>query len=372
MANPIWCDAHLDLAYFAVNGRDMLAALDRNAGPHAPASVTLPSLREGNVRIVLATIFTEPGGDTTQFAEAYAEGDFDRAHVVGRAQLEAYLTWRDRGEIVLDRFASLGAGAAVGSIRGGMGVAELVPLSAEARLSAADRARTAAQRRGPGPIHVGILIENADPIRSPGELAWWVERGVVAIGLAWARSSRYAGGNTSTDGLSSLGKELVGEMDRLGVVHDASHLSDVAFDDLCSVTSRRIIASHSNSRAITDPSGKNQRHLTDAQIREIVRRDGVIGLNVLSTFLRPGIDKLSRATIDDAIRHIEHVCELAGDRAHVGLGSDMDGGFAADRMPVGIDAPRDLVKLAEALHARGWSDAEVNGFTSGNWLRVFG
>lgn len=372
MPSPIWFDAHLDLAYLAVNGRDMLAPLDRAGGPHPPAAVTLPTLREGGVRIVLGTIFTEPGGDTSRFAEAYAEGDFARAHIVGRAQLEVYLTWRDRGHIVLDRFASIGAGADVGEVRGGMGVAEVVPLSAEARIARSDRLGDQRVGQAEPPIHVGILIENADPIRSPDELGWWAERGVVAIGMAWAKSSRYAGGNTTAEGLSDLGRELARAMDRLGIVHDTSHLSDRAFDELCSTTDRTLIASHSNCRAITDPTGVNQRHLTDAQIREIIRRNGVIGLNLLSTFLHPGIGKTGRASIDDAIRHVEHVCTIAGSTRHVGLGSDMDGGFAADRMPTGINQPADLVLLTEALRSRGWSEPDIAGFVSGNWLRIFG
>lgn len=372
MPPPIWFDAHLDLAYLAVNGRDMLAPLDRSAGPHAPAAVTLPALREGGVRLVLGTIFTEPGGDVARFQEAYTERDYARAHVVGRAQLEVYLTWRDRGSIVLDRFATIGAGADIGEMRGGMGVAEVFPLSTEARLARSDRLGGPNTGKGEPPIHVGILIENADPIRSPDELTWWVERGVVAIGMAWSKSSRYAGGNMSNDGLSDLGRELADAMDRLSVVHDASHLSDRAFEDVCSVTNRTIIASHSNCRAITDPTGGNQRHLSDDQIREIVRRNGVIGLNLLSTFISPGIGRTGRASVDDAIRHIEHVCAIAGNTHNVGLGSDMDGGFAADRMPVGIDRPTDLVLLSEALRRRGWSDPEISGFVSGNWLRIFG
>lgn len=343
----------------------MLAELEPSAGPHAPASVTLPSLRQGHVRLALGTIFTEPGGDTAKFAEAYAEGDFDRAHVCGRAQLEVYLTWRDKGLISLDRFAAMRAtsGKSVGEVRGGMGVAEVVPLSPAARLARVPR--------DAAPLHIGILIENADPIRSPDELAWWKERGVVAIGMAWAKSSRYAGGNTTTEGISDLGRELVREMDRLGIVHDASHLSDRAFDELCSLTNKTIIASHSNCRAIVDPTGTNQRHVTDAQIREIGRRGGVVGLNVYSKFLKPGLVEGGRASIDDCIAHIERICDLTGSNRYAGLGTDMDGGFPANRMPEGIDRPRDLSRLSDALSARNWSDDDIAAFTIGNWLRIF-
>lgn len=358
----LWFDAHLDLAYLAVSGRDMLAPLDPAAGPHPPAAVTLPALEEGNVRLALATIFTEPEGTGP---EGYPAGDAERAHAVGRAQLEAYLTWQDAGRCRLDLRRFLRVDPGVGEVRGGMGVSEPVPPGPA-------HFERKARECGQPPLHAGILIENADPIRSVADLAWWKERGVVAIGMAWAKSSRYAGGNTTHDGVSPLGRDLVREMDRLGLVHDASHLSDRAFAELCDLTDRPIIASHSNCRAILgDPAA--QRHLSDQQAREIVRRDGVIGLNLFARFVDPacGPADAARPSIDDAIDHVEHVCELAGDRRHVGLGSDMDGGFGADRLPRGIDSPRDLGRLADALSARGWPDADIANFACGNWTRFW-
>jgi microsomal dipeptidase-like Zn-dependent dipeptidase len=143
-------------------------------------------------------------------------------------------------------------------------------------------------------VSLGVLMECADPIRDPDELPWWVERGVVAIGLAWWRGSRYATGNgepscTSGIGLTDLGRELVKRMDAQGVVHDASHLSDRALDDLFALTDKPVIASHSNCRALL--GGVNQRHLTDEAILEIGRRGGVIGLNLVKNFIRAGLNR---------------------------------------------------------------------------------
>ncbi len=363
MADIAWFDAHLDLAMLAVLGRDMTArpeAIPVGGEWGGTAGLTLASLVEGNVRLCLGTIFTEPDGKT---AEGYPAGDAERAFVVGRAQIEVYLTWRDRGLVGLDRLARVRAGDGLGEVRGGMGVAEMSPLWTRKRLAMVP-AKPA--------IHLGILMENADPIRSPAELAWWKERGVVAVGMAWAKSSRYAGGNSTTAGLTAMGRDFVREMDRLGLVHDVSHLSDRSFGELCEATQRRVFASHSNCRAITDPTGANQRHLTDVQIREIVRRGGVIGVNLYSAFLREGLKEAGRATVADVVAHVERVCEIAGSRRHVGMGSDMDGGFSADRMPEGIDRPRDYRRISDALSGRGWSDDEVLDFAAGNWMRMFG
>ncbi len=349
----------------AVRGRDMHAPLESAGGDLLPAAVTLPSLREGNVRVALATIFTEVGGDGP---EGYPAGDVEQAHKRGRAQLEVYETWRDAGHVAIDLPRLLRRDPDVGEVRAGMGVGEVRPLSLEKRL-----ARSPKQT----PLHIGILIENADPVRSPDELAWWKERGVVAIGLAWAKSSRYAAGNMTPHedpvGLTDLGRAMVKEMDALGIVHDVSHLSDRAMDELLSLTDRPVIASHSNCRAIVGEP-LNQRHLRDESIREIARRGGVIGLNLCRNFIppQPYAKENPRPTIAQTIAHVEHVCALVGHKNAVGLGSDMDGGFSADDMPAGIDRPVDLVKLTDALRGRGWSGEEVEGFAWGNWGRLFG
>lgn len=399
MAFP-WFDAHLDLAYLAVNKRDMLADV-----PPAGGTLTLPALARrgegakgagggGGVRMALATIFTEPvspqGGEAgavsqSKTPEQYAAGDAAAAHRAGRAQLEVYLTWHERGHVAIDLRERLHVPPGTGEIRGGMGVAEPVAPSprklVERTIGAAD-----------APLHIGILIENADVVRSPDELAWWRERGVVAIGMSWATPSRYAGGNGTPwreMGLTPLGFELAKEMDRLKVMHDLSHLSDRAADDLLSSTraDRPLMASHSNSRTVLfgargsvsgDTSGLSisaQRHLSDRHATEIIRRRGVIGLNLYSRFLAPGSEE--RPSLDTAVAHIEHWCELAAKipdvsnpRGHVALGSDLDGGFGIERLPLGIDAPRDFYKILDALSARNWSDDDLFNFACGNMARA--
>lgn len=324
-----WFDAHLDLAYLEVNGRNVRGALDERAGPHAPAALTLGSLREGGVRAVLGTVFTEAGGSEPQ---AYPVGDVEAAHRAGAAQLSAMERWVEEGLV-----RRMGAGGLDG---------------------------------GEGTITLGVLVENADPIRGPEELGWWVERGVVAVGLTWNVMSRYGGGNGTEDGLTDLGREMVRAMDALGVVHDASHLSDASLDGLLAIATGPVMASHSNCRALLgDPASRlARRHLRDESIREIVSRGGVVGMNLFGSFLtaegRP-------STMDDLMAHVERVCEIAGGRGSVGLGSDLDGGFSAADVGAGIRKPADYARIGEALSARGWSDAEVGGFVWGNWARFW-
>lgn len=361
----LWFDAHLDLAYLAVNRRNMLVPLDAlnasSVGLDPPAAITLPEMLMGGVRFALGTIFTEADGTGPH---AYPAGDVERAHAVGRAQLEAYLTWRDEQRIAMDLKRILRHDPGVGETRGGMGVAEVTPPPIEQRIRLIfDRER----------VHLGILMENADPIRSPDELTWWAARGVIAIGMAWAPASRYAGGNATDLGLTDLGRELVDAIDALRLVHDASHLSPRALDELLEHTTRPIVATHSNCRALLGGQDNPgwRRHLSDDQIRAITSRGGIIGINLFTAFLRYDADQPDRrASIEDVLEHIEHVCAIAGNRTQVGLGSDMDGGFSAKKLPLELERPSHLGGLAAGLASRGWTAEQINGFCWKNWLQA--
>jgi membrane dipeptidase len=322
-----WADGHLDLAYLAVNGRDMRAAVPADA----PHSLTLASMREGGVRVALGTIFTEHGGDPAKDRAAYIDSnDVEGAHRAGLLQLEWYEAMERAGDIAIVR------------TRG-------------------DLARAAA---GDGPPGIVILMECADPIRFPDEVAWWHARGLRVVGMSWGHGSRYSGGNARAGGLTPVGHRFVEALDACGILHDASHLSCAAFDDLLTASDARVIASHSNAQALLAAS---ERHITDAQIAAIRDRDGWIGLNLYGRFL--AADR--RATIEDGVAHTMHVARIAGaDR--VGLGSDLDGGFGREAYPLEIHAMTDYPKLLDALDAAGFAalGGTHAGFAHANLLRV--
>jgi membrane dipeptidase len=107
-------------------------------------------------------------------------------------------------------------------------------------------------------------------------------------------------------------------------------------------------------------------------IRAIVRRGGVIGINFFDKFLLPpGEYGRRRAALTDVARHARHICDLAGDATHVGLGTDMDGGLGRDEIPEEITTSADLPRVGEALAAAGFDDAAVRGITGENWLNYF-
>ena len=124
-----------------------------------------------------------------------------------------------------------------------------------------------------------------------------------------------------------------------------------------------------NCRALLPGAAFPERHLSDAQIRAIAERGGVIGVNLFARFLVPAEELKAgrRAYAHDVVRHAEHIAQVAGRRDVVALGSDMESGFGLELMPVDVRGPGELVRIAEALSAAGWTDAEIDGFAWGNW-----
>ncbi|MBI3742270.1 MAG: membrane dipeptidase, partial [Chloroflexi bacterium] len=171
------------------------------------------------------------------------------------------------------------------------------------------------------------------------------------------------------EGLSELGKKLLPRLSGVGMILDASHMSEAAFFESRDLFEGTLIASHSNCRAYVN----TDRQLSDEMIREIVKRDGVIGSVIYNRFIKQGWDKSSRkedVTLADLVRHVQRVCEIAGDARHVGIGTDFDGGYGAESIPAELNTIADLPRIADALAAAKFSDADIGNYFSGNWLRV--
>jgi membrane dipeptidase len=316
-----WIDAHLDLAYLGLGGRD----LRREHPDSRTGCVSLPALRAAECEVVCGTIFTDPTPERPHPCAYHGSDDLDGAEAAGRRQLELYLDLEAEGELSIVR----------------------------------TRADLERPRALPAIV---LLMEGADPIRSAAHAAEWYDAGVRVVGLTWAMGTRYAGGNGAPGPLTAAGRDLVASLDEAGFVHDVSHLADEAFTQIMESARGPIIASHSNCRALV---GENQRHLTDDQLRALADRGAVIGLNLFSKFLVPE----GRAQIADCVAHLEHATATMGHRDGVGLGSDADGGFTPLDQPIGLEHHRDLVALDDALRTAGWSETEREGFRHANWRR---
>jgi membrane dipeptidase len=211
-----------------------------------------------------------------------------------------------------------------------------------------------------GPIGLLHLMEGADPVRTPRELKRWVDRGVRVVGPAWNTPNRYCGAWDDDRGLSEDGRQLLAQMRHLRVLPDLSHLTPRAFADVLAADDGIVVASHSNAYAVH----AHRRNLTDEQIRAIADRDGLVGIVLYNPFLGEG-----RVTVETVVNHIEHMVRLVGPD-HVGLGSDLDGGFGTDKVPEGIESVADLRRIGDALAVRGYPIPSIEKILAGNWLRI--
>ncbi len=235
-------DAHLDLADNAVRGRSVhLPARQQKPDEDGIPTVGLPDLRDGGVSLICATIFCQPRYDDKPGYQTP-----DEAHAAALAQLNWYQTQESAGTMhILHRPADF--------------------------------------RRQIPETQTILLMEGSDPLRNETDVQTFFESGLRIVGLTWKEGTRYAGGNARPGPLTRDGITLVKTLDRLGIIHDVSHLADEAFHNLLELTPGPVIASHSNCRAIVP----GERQLSDEIIRAIVSRGGMIGINFYDKFLVP-------------------------------------------------------------------------------------
>ena len=211
-----------------------------------------------------------------------------------------------------------------------------------------------------GPIGLVHLMEGADPIRSPRDVRRWVGRGVRVVGPVWNTGNRYCGGWADKTGLTADGRRLVEALREHRAIVDLSHLKPEAFDEVFDLDDELVVASHSNAHSVHP----HRRNLTDSQIRRIAQRDGLVGIVLFNKFLGEG-----SVTVATVLSHIQHIVELVG-ADHVGLGSDLDGGFPPAQAPEGIDSVADLRRIGDGLEERGYSQTSIAKILGGNWIRV--
>jgi membrane dipeptidase len=263
----------------------------------------------------------------------------------------------------------------------------------------------AAKRDGKVAIFIGLEGGHAIEGSLDG-LRELYARGVRYMTLTWNNGNAWAGSSIGVDGsrkggLTAFGRDVIREMNKLGMLVDVSHVSDSTFFDVLAVSTVPVIASHSSARALNDVP----RNLSDAQLRAIAKNGGVVNVNFYSRFLDPAyrarVEEVERqialrrralpAGLDSAairarlaperdsmmalipptpfsvlIDHFDHIARVAG-VDHVGIGSDFDGVSA---LPAGMEDVTGLPRIAQGLLDRGYSDAAVTKMLGGNMLRV--
>ena len=303
-------DAHQDIAFHI---RHYKRGFEN---PEVPCMITLPGLKQSGARVVFNTIFIhpkhKPGGSV---AEAMAQLDvYDDIY---QEHSESVFQIKHRRDI-----DTLSEGEKIGFF---------------------------------------TLMEGADPVSNPEHLLEYQKRGVRAVGLSWNNRNIYASGPESKKGLSSQGKELLRQMNALGITLDLSHLNEKCFWESVELTELIPIATHSNSRALVD----HPRNLRDEQLRAISERGGVIGVVFYGKFLRQAE---GLATLEDIYAHIDHIISVCGED-HVGVGTDMDGAPIKD-FPEEMRHISELPALSEYLLGKGYPAGIVEKIMGMNFLRV--
>jgi membrane dipeptidase len=304
-------------------------------------TVSIPQLLDGGVGLVFGTLFAMPQVANTAYPE-------NRRLVYGNAQ-EAYVAAHDQ----LDFYRRLADE---------MPRVRLVTTRQDLEAVIASHQ----EEQSDALLGIVLLMEGADPVRQPQELEEWFERGLRIIGPAW-QHTRYAHGAGSSEGFTKEGLHLMDVMADLGFILDITHLSDKGTFEAFDRYEGQIIASHSNARALVPGA----RHLTDEQIRRLAERGGMTGVVLFNLFLKAGYartDPKDSVTLQHVTAHIDHVCQLLGDARHVGIGSDMDGGFGVHDTPVEINSSADLPRLASVLAERGYDRDDVVAIMGLNWI----
>ena len=347
----ITVDAHLDLSMNALEwNRDLTRPVSKinarekgmtDKPDRGNATVSLPELRKGNIGLVVATQIGRyvapenplPGWHSPEQAWAQTQG-----------QLAWYQAMVEKGEMSQIR--------------------NLEQL--ESHLALWENGSENSSK----PVGFILSLEGADSIVNLDYLEKAYDSGLRALGPAHYGPGRYAFGTDSSAPLNEQGKDLVRKMDELGIILDATHLCDLAFWDALEIYRGPVWASHNNVRALVD----HNRQFSDEMIKALTDRGAVIGGAFDAWMLSPGWERGKstpterNVTIDTVLDHMDHICQVAGNANHIGIGSDLDGAFGTEQSPADLETIADLQKIPDLLRKRGYSEIDVKKVMGENWL----
>lgn len=354
MSKPLIIDAHLDLSMNALEwNRDLRWTVDeineseagmKDKPDRGNSTTTLPELRKGNVGLVVATQIGRvierngslPGAGWHSPEQAWAQT---------QGQLAWYRTMEEEGQMVMIRN--------------------------RADLDAHLELWTNGEPNDNKPIGYVLSLEGADSIVNVSYVERAYNYGLRAIGPAHYGPGRYANGTDSSGRLNQQGQDLLKEMDRLGMILDATHLNDDAFWHALEIYKGNIWASHNNCRKFVN----HNRQFSDEMIKALIERDAVIGIALDAWMMVPnwvrGVStpKGMNCNMEIMANNIDNVCQLAGNADHAAIGSDLDGAFGKEQCPYDLKTIADLQKVPEILKNRGYSDDDIEKIANGNWIR---
>ncbi|MDQ3624754.1 MAG: membrane dipeptidase [Verrucomicrobiota bacterium] len=347
-------DCHLDISMNALEfNRDQRWSLEKIRRSELPISnlkgrarntVCLPELRRARIGLCVATQIARcvppfeklPGWQSPEQAWAHTQG-----------QLAYYRAMEECGEMVQLR------------------------TWAEVDAHAGRWRRATAEEAAKLPVGYLLSLEGGDSILSWRHLEKSRADGLIALGPVHYGPGIYGHGTDDEGALPPRGRELLEEMERLGIILDVTHYCDESFWDALAHFSGPVWASHSNCRVLANWN----RQFTDEQINALIERGAVIGMAFDAIMMVHGwLHRRSKPQdfglrIEKICEHIDHICQLAGNARHVGIGTDLDGGYGNEQTPMDLDSIADIVTLVEPLTKRGYGPEENDAIFSGNFLR---
>jgi membrane dipeptidase len=347
-------DAHLDMAWNAVEwNRDLMKPVHeiRQFEKHFPEqrpgenTVSWVELRRGRVGITISTLLPRLHRKYPELTFYQSrEADYGSAH----GQLAYYRAMVARGEL-----------------------REIPDLSTLEEHVTQWEADTTPDGQNGLPIGFILSMEGSQPIQYPEQIHEWYEAGLRILGPAHYGPNPYCYGTGSEGGLKADGPALLREMDKAGMLLDATHLADQSFWEALDVFQGPVLASHHNSRALVP----GDRQLADEQIKALIELGAVIGASFDNWMIQPGwkkdVSDPNSVTLENIADHTDHICQLAGNAKHCGLGTDLDGGFGKEQCPGDIDTIADLHKFASVLERRGYSREDIEGIMYRNFVDFF-
>ncbi len=344
-------DAHLDLSMNAMEwNRDLRSSISEirereknmtDKPDRGNSVVCFPELRKGNIALVVATQIARYVSRDNPLPGWHSP---EQAWSQTQAQLAWYRAMEEDGELVQMKYW------------------EDIERHLE-RWHADDSDRK--------PIGYILSLEGADSIVTLNHLERAYQYGLRAVGPAHYGPGRYAQGTDATGFMGPKGKALLKEMENLKIILDATHLCDDSFWEAMDNFHGSVWASHNNCRALVN----HNRQFSDDQIRELIRRGAVIG-GVLDAWMmvpnwerRVSDPRKMNCNLEVVVDHMDHICQLAGNALHIGIGSDLDGGYGKEQSPYDVETIADLQTLPALLAKRGYSEEDIKNVAHGNWLR---
>jgi len=371
---PYIIDAHQDLAYNALSfGRNYLqSAVETRQQemdtpiPHRAGHTLLgwPEYQRGQVAVIFGTLFLSPRRYQAGSWETQAYTTSSEAVKLYEGQINYYRRLCDDHP---DQFRLISQKKDLCDV---LDPWEKQPAVLPAGEPAVEQEETPPQAPVTHPVGLVLLMEGAEGVTSPEEMELWWESGVRIVGPVWA-GTRFCGGMYEPGEFTREGLALLEIMADLGFILDISHMNEVSALQALDRYAGPVIASHANCRALLK-GVDNERHFSDLVIRRLIERDGVMGVVPFNGFLYPGwknSDDRQRVTLRHVAAHIDHICQLAGDAQHAGLGTDFDGGFGWPAVPFEINTIADLQKLAPVLAEYGYTEESTVDIFGKNWQR---